>query len=297
MKRAIIPILALFFLASCTLPFTINWNTPATEATLPVVQPPQETAPVIIITATPETPTQMSGYETNLGGVYMVVPGCLGTGATGMIMAANEPGDEGPYFGAYPEYRLITIDGYPLVDKWWKPEVKVYPVAEFLAMDENNFISGQMAKLQTILNDQSIPATGSLPFVYVSGAAQAFRARASIIDFQNGSGIGYFTEYAQYYVPVNNKDLVYTYQGITSDGAYWITATFPITAPFLQPSPDDPTVPADGLVMPDPSTASQAEVEAYYPAMAAKLEGVSPDVFTPSLTCIISFIQTINITN
>lgn len=297
MKRVIIPILAFFFLASCTLPFTITWNTPATEVTVPAIQLPQETAPVVIVTATPEAPTQMSGYATNLGGVSMIVPTCLGTGATGMIKSANPPSDEGPYFSAYPEHRLITIEGYPLVDKWWKPELKVYPVAEFLAMDENNFISGQMSKLQTILNDQAIPPTGSLPFVYAAGAAQAFRARASIINFQNGSGIGYFTEYAQYYVPVNNHDLVYTYQGITSDGAYWITATFPVTAPFLQSSPNDPAVPADGIPMPDPGTAPQAEVDAYYPAMVAKLEAASPDVFTPSLTCIISFIQTINITN
>jgi hypothetical protein len=297
MKRVIVPILAVFLLGSCTLPFTISWNTPAAQTAAPILPPALTEAPVVIITATPETPTQISGYETNQGGVYMIVPTCLGTGATGMIMAANDPGDEGPYFAANPEYRLITIEGYAVTNDTWKPEVKVYPVAEFLAMDQNNFVGNQISNLQMILSNQSIPATGSLPFVIVSGAAQAFRAQTSIVTFQNGQGIGYLTEYAQYYVPVNNADLFYTFQGLTSDGKYVISATFPINASILQDTPDqNAVVPPGGIVQPVPGVASEAELTAYYDNMVNLLNSTPLEQFNPSLVCIISYIQTLNIT-
>jgi hypothetical protein len=299
MKRAIFPIviLTVFILSACTLPFTITWNTPTEQTSAPAL-PAETTAPVVVITATPETPTQISGFETNQGGVYMIVPPCLGTGATGMIMSASDPGDEGPYYAAYPEHRLISIQGYPVTNNIFKPEVKVYPVAEFLALDQNNFIGSQISNLQAILNAQSIPATGSLPFVYASGAQQVFRAQTSIITFQNGQGIGYMTEYAQYYVPVNNADLFYTFQGLTSDGKYLISATFPINASFLQNTPDqNAVVPPGGIVQPVPGVASEAELTAYYDNMVALLNATSADQFNPSLACIVSYIQTLNITN
>lgn len=297
MKRAIIPILALFFLASCTLPFTITWNTPAAQpsASLP---PAEITAPVVVITATPETPTQISGFETNQGGVYMIVPPCLGTGATGMIKAANDPGPDMPAFAYNPEYRSITIQGYSVTNEHFQPEVRVYPVAEFNAMIADNYVNNQVSALQAILASGVIPTGTNIPLLPVQGAAQVFRAQASIISFQNGQGVGFLTEYAQYYVPVNNADLFYTFQGLTSDSAYWISATFPVNVSFLQNSPDqNAVVPPGGIVQPVPGVASDAELTAYYDNMVVMLNATPVDQFNPSLACIVSFIQTLNITN
>jgi hypothetical protein len=295
MRKALIPVLliAVFLLSACDLPFSVVWNTPSPE-TAPATEVPVVTeAPVVIVTEAPV----VSGFETNQGGVYMIVPECLGSSAAGVIVPAVTTPNEGPYYSLNPEYRQITIEGYPLSGKFWPLELKVYPVADFLALDQNNFIGGQVSKLQTILGSQSIPTDGALPFIVTSGAMQAFHARASIINFQNGQGIGYLAEYAQYYVPANNTDLFYTFQGITGDGQYWVSATFPVTATFLQPSPEDATIPAGGIAQPVAGVASEAEMEAYYLQVVNLLSNAPDEQFTPTISCITTFIESLNITN
>jgi len=296
MRKALIPVLLIvvFALSACDLPFTVVWNTPAPDSAPATAAPAVTDAPVVVAT---EAPQQFEGYQTNLGGVAMVVPPCLGSSATGVIVPGVTTPGEGPYFSVHPEYRQISIDGYPLSDKFWDPEIMVYPVAEFLALDQNNFIGGNVSSLQNILGSQSIPADGALPFIYTSGAAQAFHARASFIDFQNGQGIGYLAEYAQYYVPANNEDLFYTFQGLTSDGLYIVSATFPVTATFLQPSSMDATIPAGGLAQPDAMSASEAEMEAYYTNMENMLTAAPDEQFTPTISCIITFVESLNITD
>ena len=296
MRKALIPVLviAVFILSACDLPFTVVWNTPAPDSAPATEAPAVTEAPEVVVT---EAPQQFEGFVTNQGGVAMVVPPCLGNNVSGVIVPAEAGAADGPYYASHPEYREITIEGYPLSGKFWEPVVKVYPVADFLAMDVNDFIGGNISRLQNILDTQSIPADGSLPLVYVAGAAQSFRARASIISFQNGQGIGYLAEYAQYYVPANNEDLFYTFQGLTSDGQYLISAKFPVTVSFLQPSPEDATIPAGGLAQPDAMSASEAEMEAYYTNMENMLSTAPDEQFIPTISCIITFVESLNITD
>ena len=75
-----------------------------------------------------------------------------------------------------------------------------------------------------------------LPFLPIWPAAQLFSAQVSYFDFQNGSGIRFLTMFGQDIYPVDNTNLFYTYQGITHDGKYYISAIMPITLTGL---PDD----------------------------------------------------------
>jgi hypothetical protein len=295
MKRVIFPtvILAVFVLSACTLPFTINWNTPAAQTSAPVGEPQTE-APVVYVTATPETPT-FSGFETNQGGVYMVVPACLGTGATGMAMNEENPGPDMPYFAYLPAYRKITIDGYAVTNDIWKPEVNVYPVADYNALVPDDYINKEVTALQQVISNNILPAS-DYPFLPIENAAQVFKAQAGLISFQNGKGIGYLTELAQYVDPVNNRDIFYTFQGITNDGKYWVAVTLPVNAPFLQPSANDFTVPADGILYPQ-NVANPSAYDGYYADMVDKLNNTPLDTFTPSLACIKTFVESINVTN
>jgi hypothetical protein len=58
----------------------------------------------------------------------------------------------------------------------------------------------------------------------------------SYFNFQNGSGVRYLTMYGQSVWPVDNQNLFYTYQGLTTDGRYYLSAVLPVTQTFL---PDD----------------------------------------------------------
>lgn len=78
-----------------------------------------------------------------------------------------------------------------------------------------------------------------MPFLALWPAAQLFSAQVSYFDFQYGSGIRFLTMFGQDIYPVDNTNLFYTYQGITQDGKYYISAIIPITLTGL---PDDGSV-------------------------------------------------------
>ena len=77
------------------------------------------------------------------------------------------------------------------------------------------------------------PADPSMP-------GKMFHAQYQVFPFGSGGGIRYLTLYAQYYAPINNHDLFYTYQGLTNDGKYWVSAILPINNPILPDNGDNP---------------------------------------------------------
>jgi hypothetical protein len=293
MKKVAVLAALCLLLTACSLPFTINWNT-ATPA------PVEETA-VVVPTEAPVEPTAVPptaapafvGTEYNLGNIYMVVPSCLAVVPSGMIVPAV-PYDEmsGPQ-EYYPEHRRIEFSGYPLADKFFEPVIRVYPVAEFAAM--NSIISDRVNALQSILVD--MPADpGSFPFLPLFNAAQVFHAKAGYFQFQNGNGVRFLTEYAQYYAPVNNYDLFYTYQGLTFDGTYWISAIFPVNAAYLQETWNSTQVPPDGLAAPAWDSANlESDMQAYYTTMIDRLNTTPEENFTPSIACLDQFLQSLNV--
>jgi len=156
-----------------------------------------------------------------------------------------------------------------------------------------------VAQMQQVLTDKPVVFTTSIPVLPVMGAAQVFRSNIEYNDFQNGTGVGFITEYAQYAAPVNNHDMFYTYQGLTTDGKYWVSVILPINAAFLQPAAENATIPADGIAAPaDINSATFADdMIAYYAAMTQKLDATSPDAFNPTLTCISQFVRSISISD
>jgi hypothetical protein len=159
----------------------------------------------------------------------------------------------------------------------------------------NSHIADTVTALNTLLADK--PANpDSIPFLPVFNAAQVFRARLGYLPFQNGEGVRFLTEYAQYYAPVNNYDLFYAYQGLTADGKYWISAIFPVNAPWLQETWNSTEVPVDGVAAPGMDSANlQADMDAYYVTMLDRLNTAQAESFTPSTLCLDHFIQSLNI--
>jgi hypothetical protein len=106
------------------------------------------------------------------------------------------------------------------------------------------------------------------------------------------------TEYAQYYAPVNNHDLFYTFQGVTADGKYWVSAFLPVNAAYLQAAYDSVDVPAGGIAAPkmdDPNYSTA--MDAYYVSMLEKLNTTPDGAFTPGLDCLDQYIQSLSISD
>lgn len=301
MKKWTIPLLlTAFILMSCNLPFTLQWKTPTPMV---VTATPDSSPEVVIVTATSEPtqqlPTatsapQFSGTPYNLGGITMTLPQCLASGASGVVVPENNPGPDAAYFEYSPEYRKITLSGYPLSGKFWEPQIMVYPVARFVELIPD--LADTVNEMKQDLAAKPADYTRGIPLLPIQNAAQIFHAQINYVDFQNGEGVGFLTEYAQYYAPVDNIDLFYAFEGLTADGKYWVSMFLPVNAPYLQALSDDPAVPADGIAAPSMMDANaEDEFTAYYQAMVQKLNSTPVDTFTPSLACINQFIQSLTV--
>ena len=302
MKKWIIPVLSAFILMSCSLPFTIQWNTPTVEYV--TATPAAATENVVVITATPEQATQpaatpapqFTGTEKNLGGVFMVIPECMASDATGVIVPENNPGNDAPYFAINPEYRKISFIGYPLTGKIWDPQLLVFPIARYLELVPD--LSTRVSSLQQDLASQPAEYTQTIPLLPEENAAEVFHAQVSYINFQNGKGVAFLAEYAQYFAPANNTDLFYAFQGLTNDGKYWVSLLLPVNAAYLQASSTDTAVPADGIAAPSMmDTNAEQEFKDYYAAVVQKLNSTPSDSFTPSLSCISQLVQSLSISD
>jgi hypothetical protein len=307
MKKITILVLISIFLISCNLP-TITWNntpTAAVATTLPTnallpTAAPTEALATTAPTAAPATQAPLNGTQYNLGGVFMVLPPCLATSATGTLIAAvpydpnNGPAD------FYPENRKITFQGYPLSGKFFSVDdpgklggLVIYPVADFVAM--NQYIADDVTSMQTLLATKP-EAPDSIPLLQIVGAAQVFRTQVKYLNFQNGQGVRFLTEYAQYYAPVDNTDLFYAFQGITTDGKYWVSAILPINAAYLQADSVSTIVPAGGILAPAYDDLNlETDFKTYYANMMNKLNTTPDADFTPGLDCLDQYIQSLQI--
>ena len=88
------------------------------------------------------------------------------------------------------------------------------------------------------------------------------------VDFQNGSGVRFVTQYAQARVTLNNYEMFYTYQGLTSDGAYYVAAILPVSHPTLAAEAE---------------SIDEVEFGTYLDETVARLDAQAGASFTPDL--------------
>ncbi len=148
-------------------------------------------------------------------------------------------------------------------------------------------IPGSVTALNALIGGGA-PPEGSLPQVGLYGAAQEFHAQYQLVPFANGNGIRYLTQYAQYYAPINNHDMFYTYQGMTADGQYWISAIVPMSHPLL---------PADPSILPEGATVDNFGdiFVGYIGNLTNQLNTQAPESFIPSLTALDQMVASIEI--
>jgi len=192
----------------------------------------------------------------------------------------------------YPQSTKLTLQGYVLADNFFTAFISVFPVQSYSDLLPDN-IPGRVAALQALISGGSAPVftasfSSALPFLPTFNAAQVFFAEYQTLPFVSGGGIRFLTEYAQYYAPVNNYDLFYTYQGLTSDGLNWVSAILPINNPILPANPDP--LPG-GVSFEDFSN----NYEPYITDMVNKLNTQAPASYIPSLDMLDALVASITI--
>lgn len=146
------------------------------------------------------------------------------------------PGDPADYQapgGPQPPYtEFILYDGLAAPQSGFDgaAAVRVY-----LASDLANYPDSRAEydQLQSLLAERADLAPymvvganlseNTLPFLPVLPAAQVIRARAQYIDTPSISGISYVTVYGQGPSPFVSSSFIYTFQGLSQDGLYYVT--------------------------------------------------------------------------
>ena len=81
----------------------------------------------------------------------------------------------------------------------------------------------------------------AMPFLPMWEGCQALVGQVRYVNFKNGRGVSFLTQWDGETTQVTNEGLNYAFQGITDDGQYYVSAAFSVTAPFL-PTGDEPEV-------------------------------------------------------
>lgn len=245
--------------------------------------------PAVIVspTATPTAEAGITPTETNTS-VPVANAACnelsfyLDPDLASNYTCETVPESNGPTpFVIYPQYTKVSLDGYILSDRFMKPVISIFPVQKYGQMLPDP-VNADVAALQALIAG-GVPGSNDLPILPVLNARQLFLSHFFVTPFQNGSGVHYLTQYAQAYYPINNHDMFYSYQALTTDGKYWISIILPVSHPSLPDNGDNP--PADLNTNPDP----------YYAQITADLDGKEPASFQPSLVKLSTLIKSITI--
>jgi putative hemolysin len=232
-------------------------------------------------------PTAVLDQEAAYEGVRFFYAQAIAAGATGETVDAEETmGGE-----VIPEHVLFSFGSYALPGTFHEPRIHIYPVSAFAA---DGMAAKTVASLRSLLDSGQLPAPSggfagaTIPFLPPFNAGQLLHTQTALLDFQNGRGVRFLTEYAQYYAPINNTDLFYTFQGLTDDGQFYVAAILPVAHPSL---------PADASQIPDDDPEAFANTyDTYANDIALQLAAYDPSEFTPALALLDALIASLEVT-
>jgi hypothetical protein len=196
-------------------------------------------------------------------------------------VAAQPASADGPWWEVADHYRRLTLQGYPIANHQSEPQIFIYPAGDLASANEN---AGKIAAdLQALLQTQQ--AGDQLPFLPLSSARQALDVQVQYLDFKSGKGVRFLTQFNTGMSLINNHGLIYSFQGLTSDGKYYIAAVLPVTNPEL---------PADSGVS-EQQTKALNDFPDYISKMVTLLNQQPADSFTPDLNKLDALVESLRI--
>lgn len=226
--------------------------------------------------------TAINGIPVTFSKISFVIPDGIATSATEEKFELSPSSEGMPWWETYPAHVEYLLQGYPIGEELDDESIYVYPIAEYAVMNED--VAKRIETLKSLIATPNQPLPEFLPFLPTFNAGQMFHSNFQTINFQNGSGIRYLTEFSQFPHTISNTGLVYTFQGITSDGLYYVSAQMPINIGFLIGYPT-PTDQGDFVFI-------ENEVK----RVTEQLNNSKPESFTPSMLTLDALIQSINVT-
>ena len=179
------------------------------------------------------------------------------------------------------------------------PQVMIFRTRDFPGYGDDSAIGfvNQLQALKKLLAtgvDPAIcaqPITGefALPFLPWLNYHQVFCSQSQILAFPGGKGVRYLTFYSQGPNPVLDQHVFYTFQGVTDDGDFYVSAVFPVETGIF------PTEPSPCPKCGEPDYNPFPEWQALLSDQLTRLNAQDTEKFVPSLTTLDELIQSIQI--
>lgn len=201
------------------------------------------------------------------------------------------PLQEGPALGgASPAAIRFVFNGAKAPDYFdpHVPQVLVYKTEDWVKLDPSTAAS--VDALKKMLQEKPKTFDKGIPVLPPIPAAQVFQVKPRYYDFQNGTGIGFITHYAQDVSPVMDYHPFYTYQGLTNDGKYYVAVFYPVTTALL---PTDPEAAMGGKSYDEWAK----EYEAYLNNLVKEMDGLVDAAYSPDLVLIYEMVKSINVSD
>lgn len=224
------------------------------------------------MTATAPTPAaQASGLPVSSNNISFTIPLELNASATPSTNTDVEYPYINPSGDPMPAHVVFQITNYPV-----EGDAKIMV-----------FKSSEYAAYGAPLQDANQPLPDQL--------AHDFYAQAKPVPFQNGHGVRYLTEVLTNPTPITNRDLFYYYQGITNDGAYFVSAIFHVHAAFLVADGNkDTSTPSGGIPF---NWGTDLDFSKYLGDVTQKLNDTPVENYTPSLILLDKMIGSLQVAN
>ncbi len=231
-----------------------------------------------------ETDTQQL-VEFNEDGISFTFPSSLAT----QVNLKNVIGEPDCDFLPYPDHTMLIFENYIHLEAFTTPALILFSPDGYSEILED--AATQVSALEGYVSDQTdLENAKELPFLPVWNAAQHFHSNVEFLQFKNGSGLRYLTQYVQDMSPIYNEFLFYTFQGITDDGNFYISITMPVTHPDLPDRWEDFFKDNDGNI-----EAYGESYQVYLEEAIKMLDGTEDKEFTPSLLMLDDIVKSLTV--
>jgi hypothetical protein len=217
----------------------------------------------------------------------------LGTNVNIMQIPGDPVESAGPGFSdaAKVQFNLYNA-GQPNESLFDTGGVRFYRMDDLM---QYGFLAAQVEKLQMLLEERpdlaqyesgiNNPELGSLPYVPVLTHGAVLTARAHYVETEAVQGIAYIQVVSADLAPFTSRDFSHTFQGISSDGQYYVSTNFNLNTTLF---PE--TLEGTDFNM----AAFQAQWPEYLVESIATLNQAEAHDFTPSLDAIDAVVQSIS---
>lgn len=169
----------------------------------------------------------------------------------------------------------------------WEPSLLFYNLNDFgsFALGDH-YARERVDQFQELLDQRPLTFTNQIPVVPPINAGQVIRAQIKWLDFGNGVGVRFVTQFDQAANPINNEGLVYIFQGMTTDGMFGVTAVFPLDLDGL---------PANAAMNEADYNAFIENFDQEMAAFSEQLNSAADERYNPPLTQLDALLQSLNI--